>query len=523
MVFERAPLAPHRSHSPSRASVPARLLPHTHGVIHDDVPLQGGIPTLADELRPTGYGLQLSSADGTSGRTFEGPRSAGGSAGLLGQHQGHAAPHNHAAAGSSDYHRFLVSQVISPPECGTDQQVFGGTPTRLPETVDELGLPGGGGLASWRPTAPGPSSSPELPGAAFPFFGPLDDEYEPATIDLRHMALDRTSRSPDYRLLFQASASARTRTSAPTTAQAGGLLARYGPARAVDRHTSASCSAWSGWAWRTTPSSSTPTTAREPDRSGTASSASASSCRGDRTQIPFAAQGPGGGARAHGRASPPVRRHADAARPPRAHRPRAGSEAPRCVRSSREATSLRTDAGAAADGGGWDVSPDEAEVVVEWNGWNLFPAQQRQTYLGADPAQLAQPRSPVDARTIRRGRWKLSAYVTGEAELYDLRADPSEARNLARRAEHRATVAALYERLLAWQRVTRDTLALPDPATPSVWPGAAMSWPGRPALTRPARGPSSAPPRACSNPCVTVWYTVTPTLAGRCTMWKNLP
>jgi arylsulfatase A-like enzyme len=114
----------------------------------------------------------------------------------------------------------------------------------------------------------------------------------------------------------------------------------------------------------------------------------------------------------------------------------------------------------------WDVPADEAEVVVEWNGWNLFPAAQWQSYFGADPAQMAQPRSPVDARTIRRGRWKLSAYVTGEAELYDLRTDPGEAHNLARQAGHRATVAALYERLLAWQQETGDTLVLPEPATP---------------------------------------------------------
>jgi hypothetical protein len=123
--------------------------------------------------------------------------------------------------------------------------------------------------------------------------------------------------------------------------------------------------------------------------------------------------------------------------------------------------------GARPDGGAWDVPPDEAEVVVEWSGWNLFSAPQWEAYFGADPAQLAQPRSPVDARTIRRGRWKLSAYVTGQAELYDLQADPGEACNLVRRAEHRATVAALYQCLLAWQRETGDTLALPDPAPPS--------------------------------------------------------
>jgi arylsulfatase A-like enzyme len=93
----------------------------------------------------------------------------------------------------------------------------------------------------------------------------------------------------------------------------------------------------------------------------------------------------------------------------------------------------------------------------------MFSAQVWQKYWRADPSAMDQPRSPVDARTIRRGRWKLSVYVTGEAELYDLAADAGERRNLAYEPQHRATMETLFARLTAWQRETGDTLILPPP------------------------------------------------------------
>ena len=140
-----------------------------------------------------------------------------------------------------------------------------------------------------------------------------------------------------------------------------------------------------------------------------------------------------------------------------------GTSLRRCLRA---ATSLRTDAAPGRTAGRGTCPRTRPRSSLSGTA-GISSAAQWQTAFGADPAQMAQPRSPVDARTIRRGRWKLSVYVTGEAELYDLRADPGEAHNLARRAEHRATVAALYERLRAWQRETGDTLALPDPVAPT--------------------------------------------------------
>jgi arylsulfatase A-like enzyme len=103
-------------------------------------------------------------------------------------------------------------------------------------------------------------------------------------------------------------------------------------------------------------------------------------------------------------------------------------------------------------------APDEAEVVIEWNEWDGIRQVWDPSRGVADPGELAPP--SIDARTIRRGRWKLSRYATGEAELYDLRADPEETHNAVREPEQAAVVADLDARLRRWQRATGDTLAL---------------------------------------------------------------
>jgi arylsulfatase A-like enzyme len=100
-------------------------------------------------------------------------------------------------------------------------------------------------------------------------------------------------------------------------------------------------------------------------------------------------------------------------------------------------------------------------VVVEWNEWDGISQLWDPVRGVAGPGEQRPP--SIDARTIRRGRWKLSLYATGESELYDLRADPEETHNAIRDAGTAGVVAGLYERLRRWLREAADPLALPDP------------------------------------------------------------
>ena len=77
----------------------------------------------------------------------------------------------------------------------------------------------------------------------------------------------------------------------------------------------------------------------------------------------------------------------------------------------------------------------------------------------ADPGETPPP--SIDARTIRQGRWKLSLYATGEAEIYDLQADPEETHNAFWDSATAGIVASLCERLRRWQHETGDALPLP--------------------------------------------------------------
>jgi arylsulfatase len=109
-----------------------------------------------------------------------------------------------------------------------------------------------------------------------------------------------------------------------------------------------------------------------------------------------------------------------------------------------------------------DVAPDDAEVVIEWNGWDGFDHIREQ--LLAERTGLDEQPLSLDARTIRRGRWKLTLHMTGEHELYNLQADPGEMHNAFHDPACAPVVRTLYERLLAWQRRTNDPLVLPEPA-----------------------------------------------------------
>ena len=99
---------------------------------------------------------------------------------------------------------------------------------------------------------------------------------------------------------------------------------------------------------------------------------------------------------------------------------------------------------------GGDIAPEEGEVFIEWNG----PPSEN-TGVGED--------EQWEARTIRRGRWKLNVNLSSEHELYDLQQDSGEEHNAFHDPGRGQIIAALYERLRRWQQDTNDGLTLPEP------------------------------------------------------------
>jgi arylsulfatase A-like enzyme len=65
-------------------------------------------------------------------------------------------------------------------------------------------------------------------------------------------------------------------------------------------------------------------------------------------------------------------------------------------------------------------------------------------------------REPVPMRGVVTERYKYTRYLDDGEELYDLRNDPQEMRNLIGEKDHRETADALRERLAEWRRTTGD-------------------------------------------------------------------
>ena len=109
------------------------------------------------------------------------------------------------------------------------------------------------------------------------------------------------------------------------------------------------------------------------------------------------------------------------------------------------------------------------DVVVEWNEKESVIRGLRQGALPEhlqDVTNAEQGLAAVsdEVRTLlSQDGWKLNVSPTlGEHELYDLNVDPGETTNLAGQGEHRPRMRRMLASLRQWQQETNDTVELPD-------------------------------------------------------------
>ena len=98
----------------------------------------------------------------------------------------------------------------------------------------------------------------------------------------------------------------------------------------------------------------------------------------------------------------------------------------------------------------------DGDVFVEWED-SYLNLPLRHT---ADPAMLAIAAAP--RRTvITQDGWKLNLYAADDHELFDLRADPHELRNVIRDPANAEVVRDLHARIARWQHRVADPVPLP--------------------------------------------------------------
>ena len=109
------------------------------------------------------------------------------------------------------------------------------------------------------------------------------------------------------------------------------------------------------------------------------------------------------------------------------------------------------------------------QAFIEWNGSN-------HSLGGSDTAsdfheichglcsweEAAAALSDRVRTVVAREGWKFNYSPRGDHELYNLKDDPIETRNLARNSDYRPVMRDLGDRIRRWQERTGDTVALPD-------------------------------------------------------------
>jgi arylsulfatase A-like enzyme len=431
--------------TPSRASALTGLFPHTHGARRCNVVLSRAVPTLAELLRPRGY------VGGYVGKWHLGfeLRPQRGFDDFWASTED-LYTHHDPQEGTSAYHRFLVDRGYAPGDPSRmGYPVFNReTAARLPEEVGKPAFTARECIRFLETYGDRPFVlSANFLEPHFPFFGPFDDLYDPEAIPLP--ASWYRAPGPDvprhYRLLRREYATRNPHVRSNDERGWKELTARYwGLCSLIDKYTGRILERLDelGLADDTI----VVYTSDHGDMMGQLRMVTKSVQYEGAVRVPLLIRAPG-------------------LQPRRLATPVSlvdltptlldllGLPVPAHMQGESLAPLLR----------GGDVAADEAEVFVEWNEWDGVQQVWSPVAGVADPDE-AQPPS-IDARTIRRGRWKLSLYATGEGELYDLVSDPEETRNVIHDATRAGVVADLYDRLRRWQRETGDLLALRDPRT----------------------------------------------------------
>jgi arylsulfatase A-like enzyme len=448
--------------TPSRGSVVTGAYPHSHGAERNNVPLPATVPTVAEVLTAHGYRC------GYAGKWHLGDelRAQRGFDAFWSSIEDGYTP-DHAAGGFSSYHRWLVDQGYTPPDATRDgTRVFSRqTAARLPEAAGKPAFLAGEAcrfLDTFGREGPFALYVNFLE-PHFPLNGPWDDRYPPAA-----MTLPPTWYAPPdpalplrYRLRQEGFRRQNPHVAADDEAGWKGAKARYwGLASLVDRYAGVILDRLEalGLAEETVVVYSTD----HGDMMGEHRLLAKGVPFEGASRVPLLIRAPGVPA---GRVTTPVSQidvlptvldllgvPAPPSAPGASLRPLLGGEP------------AALPARPAADGLAF------GEVVIEWAGTPRGESVSGYRPPAADggaAAEAALRAMAARQRTIRRGRWKLTVDEGGEHELYDLAADPGEARNrLATAApdpEARAAAASLWEALRAWQARTADALPLPAP------------------------------------------------------------
>ena len=109
------------------------------------------------------------------------------------------------------------------------------------------------------------------------------------------------------------------------------------------------------------------------------------------------------------------------------------------------------------------------DVFFEWNGINALvhrdvvrdPLPEYIAEIATREQALAALADPVRSIVTVDG-WKMNYSPLGEHELYNLKQDPGETRNLAGEPDYGSRMSELGRRIKRWQQITSDTVELPD-------------------------------------------------------------